>query len=333
MQCIPSVARASKRSKEEDVRKVFDEIVGDGLIVLTLDDLLSYLGDYLGLGQAEVERFYDQFGSPDGMTFERFRAGYALLNPFMVAQRSEELIIRKPGSLGAARQTYSPQQINLESLDDCEVYVCNPTAQVFVDFCKRCLILLGPCESSVFVRDCEDCVFWLAAQQLRTANCHRCTFHLYSKTEPIIEMSSEMSFAPWCAGYPGCTSHFAEIGFDPHRNLWNSVFDFSGEVCRSHWRILPLGEVVQLTLELSEPPGMENEPDSPGPAVTHAVLCAAPLASGESCGEGIANIPQSRPDLPPEPIGDVTVSTWVVRDQGLSRPVGLKALKEQASQS
>merc|ERR1719238_1652572 len=104
-----------------------------------------------------------------------------------MAQRSREIIIRKPGSLGG-------QQVNLDGLEDCEVYICDPTAQVFVDLCKRCAILIAPCESSAFVRDSEDCMIWLAAQQLRTRDLKRCSFHLYSHTEPVIETSEDLAF-------------------------------------------------------------------------------------------------------------------------------------------
>ena len=33
-----------------------------------------------------------------------------------------------------------------------------------------------------------------------------------------------------------------EVKFDVQKNMWNAIFDFSGEVGRSHWRILPLEE-------------------------------------------------------------------------------------------
>merc|ERR1712232_663884 len=98
--------------------------------------------------------------------------------------------------------------ITLDKLEDCEIYICDRTAQVFVDFCKRSSILIGPCESSVFVRDCEDCVIWVATQQLRTRDCNRCVFFLHSRTEPIIEESDDIAFAPWSAHYPKCSSHF-----------------------------------------------------------------------------------------------------------------------------
>jgi Tubulin binding cofactor C len=43
--------------------------------------------------------------------------------------------------------------------------------------------------------------FTVACRQLRTRDCHDCTFHLYVKTEPIIETSHNMKFAPFNAAY------------------------------------------------------------------------------------------------------------------------------------
>jgi len=98
------------------------------------------------------------------------------------------------------------------------------------------------------------------------------------------------------------------------KNMWNAIFDFSGEVGRSHWRILPLEEVVELHLELDEPPDAAAVSDSPVPKVTYEMLCAKPLTSGESCGQGVANIPQTRPDAPPAPAETVSAPTLVVKE-------------------
>merc|ERR1712124_237982 len=138
-----------------------------------------------------------------------------------------EVIMRKPGALGG-------QSLSVEEIEDCEMYICDTSAQALVDACKRCVIVLGPCESSAFIRECEDCICWLACQQLRTRDCKNCTFYLYSKTEPIIETSENLSFAPWTAKYPKCSQQFEQINFDPARNYWNAIFDFSGKADKSH---------------------------------------------------------------------------------------------------
>jgi len=288
------VARASHRSKDEEMRKAFDAMDYSSSGVLSFEDVQSYLCDHLGFGQAEAVSFHEKTKGADGkVTFEMFKKAYSSLNPYMLLNRKREVIVRKPGSLGG-------EQINLEQIEDCEVYICDTTAQVFVDFCKRSVVVLGPCESSAFIRDCEDCIFWIACKQFRTNNCRRCTFFLYAKTEPIIETSEELAFAPWCASYPACREHFANMGFEPDRNLWNAVFDFTGKLGQSNWRILSLEEVACLSLDLEDPPPAPK-PENPVPAVTHEILSAEPLASGESTGEGVANIPQTRPTPPPAP--------------------------------
>lgn len=306
------------------MRKAFDDMDTAGAGALSFEDLRSYMCDHLGFGQSEALRFFEQQGDVDtGITFAQFQSAYALLNPYMLSQRTEEVIMRKPGSIRG-------EGITLEKLEDCEVYICDRTAQVFVDFCKRSLILLGPCESSVFVRDCEDCTFWVAAQQLRTNNCRRCGFYLYARTEPIIETSEELSFAPWAARYPSCTSQFGQAGFDLKKNLWNGIFDFSGKADRSHWRIIPLAEIQELTVDLDEPPSEVALADNPAPAVTHEILCAAPIASGQSSGESIANIPQTRPPLPKQPVASVTVWKFSACDAEPYSVCGAKRLPPMA---
>merc|ERR1712139_80400 len=277
-----------------------------------------YLCDHLGFGRAEANQFFKQHAADGGIKFERFREGYATLNPYMISGREQEVIVRKPDSLRG-------EGITLERLEDCEIYICDRTAQVFLDFCKRCLVLIGPCESSVFVRDCEDCTIWLASQQLRTNNCNRCTFFMHARTEPIIETSDDLAFAPWAASYPKCSAHFQQAGFDPQKNLWNSIFDFSGKVDRSHWRILPLKEVLELSVELDEPPSETSPANNPVPRVTHDMLCAEPAPSGQSCGQGL-NIPQTRPPLPVSPGPSESLRSFPARDADPGELCGARRL-------
>jgi hypothetical protein len=319
------MARASKYSKEPEIRKAFDDIDVNGFGTLTFSDVLIYLCDHLGFGQSEALKMFHGKECP-GIDFEHFRQFYVALNPYMICHRSQEFIVRKPGCIRG-------EGVTLERVEDCEVYICDRSAQVFLDFCKRSLILVGPCESSVFVRDCEDCVFWVAAQQLRTNNCYRCTFFMYSRTEPIIETSDNLFFAPWTAKYPQCKAQFEQAGFDLQQNLWNAIFDFSGKADRSHWQIVPLGEICELTVELDEPPDEVTLADAPGLAVTHDMLCAAPCTSGQSCGQSLANIPQTRPPLPEQPAPLTTVAKFVFSDSTEYLQCGISRLNHATSQA
>ena len=70
--------------------------------------------------------------------------------------------------------------------------------------------------------------FTIACRQLRTRDCHDCTFHLYVKTEPIIETSHNVRFAPFNAAYRGHSKHLAAAGLTSP-NLWYAVYDFNDE--------------------------------------------------------------------------------------------------------
>lgn len=74
---------------------------------------------------------------------------------------------------------------------------------------------------SVFVRECSNCSFTIACKQLRTRDCHDCTFYLYSKTEPVIELSDGLTFAPFNAAFDG----HREVGRSP---LTHSLEEGSG---------------------------------------------------------------------------------------------------------
>eukprot|EP00927_Polykrikos_kofoidii_P015135 TRINITY_DN16716_c0_g1_i1.p1 TRINITY_DN16716_c0_g1~~TRINITY_DN16716_c0_g1_i1.p1 ORF type:complete len:1738 (+),score=336.76 TRINITY_DN16716_c0_g1_i1:566-5215(+) len=300
-QGLPLVARATKYSKDPEIRKAFDDMDIHDRGRLDFDDVRSYMCDYLGYGQLDARAFFDRYASGEGpeygVSYESFMRGYPLMNPFKIEHRLGEVVFRKPGALNG-------QMLALNKLENCEVFVCDRSAQVFVDFCKSCLILLGPCESSIFARDCEDCVFWIASQQLRTNNCKGCTFYLYSKSEPVIETSTGLAFAPWTASYPKCAEHFAAGKFDTNKNMWNGIFDFTSEKDNAHWRILALDEIVSLEVEVDDCPSETAPRSNPVPCVTHQMLCADPLPSEESCGQGIADIPQSRPSLPRPPPED-----------------------------
>ena len=61
-------------------------------------------------------------------------------------------------------------------------------------------VFIGPCESSVFLRTCEDIRAVVACQQFRTRDVHRLDVLLLSTSQPSIEATSEARI--------GCFSFF-----------------------------------------------------------------------------------------------------------------------------
>lgn len=224
------------------------------------------------------------------MDLAGLKKGFASLNPYLISKRKDCTIWRKRGSISAPGS-----QMNLEDLVDCEVFVCDRTEQAFVDECSGCAVLIGCCSGPTFVRDCKGCTFWVATRQLRTRDCVDCKFFLHSHTEPIIESSKDLAFAPFAASYPGVAEHFREAKMDADRNFWNAIFDFTGKADGANWRILPLGECCELDVRTEESSGGYQCPSAP---LSHALLCQAPLRSDEGSGQSLVDLPQTRPALP-----------------------------------
>ena len=62
---------------------------------------------------------------------------------------------------------------------------------------------MGSSGESVFIRNCNNCTFYVCCKQLRLRDCVDCKFSLYSQTEPVIETSNGIAFTPFSGGFPG----------------------------------------------------------------------------------------------------------------------------------
>merc|ERR1712139_575634 len=132
------------------------------------------------------------FKEGSGVTLEGLKKGINTLSPYMVSKKTGSLIVRKPGAFGE----HDGVDFALAELKDCTVLICDRTEQISIDFLENCYVLLGPCNTSTFIRDCKNCTFWCATRQFRTRDCKSCDFYLYSNTDPIIESSENLRIAP-----------------------------------------------------------------------------------------------------------------------------------------
>lgn len=65
--------------------------------------------------------------------------------------------------------------------------------------------------------------------------------HLYSKTDPIVEASHHMLFAPFNGACPRLDAAFRSSSLPPAANHWNRLFDFSKDdatLPTPHWALM-----------------------------------------------------------------------------------------------
>lgn len=120
-------------------------------------------------------------------------------------------LIKTPG-------TIQGQVFNLMQLDNCTVYLLDHSEAVYVDECRNCSIYIGPVGGACFLRNCQSSNFSIACMQLRTRECNDLTIYLYSLSDPHIEKSFGIKFAPYNLAYPQQDKHFKIANLDPETN-------------------------------------------------------------------------------------------------------------------
>jgi len=159
------------------------------------------------------------------------------LNPadFKVASVTDGVVVKKPGDVDGV-------QFLVEDCTNSHVILVDMVGPIAMDNCKGCTVVVGPSDSSVFIRDCSDCDIIVGCQQLRLRDCRNVRILLHSQTGPIIESSSGIKFGCYSYDYFGIGKHFKEHNFCVLKNLWYSVYDFTpatvGKPC-NHQLMVP----------------------------------------------------------------------------------------------
>lgn len=140
---------------------------------------------------------------------------------FMLMDRKGEKVTRDPGSLRG-------YDFVIDGCEHCEIRLLDRTAQVQVDYCKDCKILIGPVGGSIFARNCERCVIFAACQQLRTRECVDCDIILLIPGHPIIETSHNIRFGALPRDvYGEFETQMKEANLTVTKNHWDNIYDFS----------------------------------------------------------------------------------------------------------
>jgi hypothetical protein len=191
------------------------------------------------------------FKTPDGKEFDT-RAEWrdymmATFYTYKDKKNLSEPLIKSPGDIdGQMFDIGDCENSTLVIMDNCE--------QVQIDQVKNCRIFIGACASSIFIRNCENCVFYTSCRQLRLREVVNSTFYIYSMSEVHIEYSNGLKFAPFNGGYPEHLKHLNAANLDPNHNLWYDIFDHNDPAkTHSNWSLLPVSEYEESWFPAGEP--------------------------------------------------------------------------------
>ena len=159
---------------------------------------------------------------PDGKGFQNRTAyrKYLFAKYYSFSDREGDFLCKRQGDIDG-------QAFNLSRLTDCEVQLLDHSDQVLADYLQGCRVFIGPSAGSVFLRNCENCSITVAAKQLRTRDCKNCRFYVYSKTEPVIEMTEDVEVRCFNGSYEGMDADFRAANLDRAVDNWSKIHDFS----------------------------------------------------------------------------------------------------------
>lgn len=136
--------------------------------------------------------------------------------------------------------TIDGQMFDIADCEDAELVVMDHCEQVQIDEVKNSRVFVGACESSMFIRNCTGCTFFVACRQLRLREVTDCTFYCFSTAEVHIEYSNTVRFAPFNGGYPEQAAHLSTAKLPVDHNLWYDIFDHNDPAkTRTNWSLLP----------------------------------------------------------------------------------------------
>lgn len=147
--------------------------------------------------------------------------------------------------------TINSQVFNMEKLSDCEVFILDISETIYIDNCSNCKFYVAPVRGSFYIRDSQNCTCSVSCKQLRAKNCTGITFFLYSVSDPHIESSFDMKFAPYNFSYPGQNVDFKKVGFDEKQNKWCKVYDHSSAEGDGHFSLLPSNQFKKVEKKLN----------------------------------------------------------------------------------
>ncbi|KAL3077570.1 hypothetical protein niasHS_012276 [Heterodera schachtii] len=154
---------------------------------------------------------------------------------FRFANETGKTLVKEPGQLNG-------QSFQIERCKDSLILLMDRTASLTVDDSRDCVILAGPCQGSIFLRDCSGILILAVCQQFRTRDCRQLVAHLFCATSPTIE-ETDVTICPLLLNYSELLPQMHSAGLSPFVNHWSKVHNFTPETGKCH--LSPHGVVLQ----------------------------------------------------------------------------------------
>ena len=140
---------------------------------------------------------------------------------FMIKDKENETIYRHYGDLNGA-------DFKLRNNKNCEIYILDWSKGMYIDDCVDCKIFCGPIDGSIFIRGSKNCQLSLIARQVRFRNCENLKVFTYCPSDPAVESSFNIYFAPVNAFFPHLKELFVKGEFkSDEKNHIDTPYDFT----------------------------------------------------------------------------------------------------------
>lgn len=139
------------------------------------------------------------------------------------------------------------RQLNIHNLDNCKVIALGNPSTLQIASLRNCTVIVGPTSRSAFIKDCINCKFMIACQQLRIHNTKNTQFYLHVTGAAIIENCHDVQFAPYTIKYPELKEHYCKSGLDLKTNYWDKIEDFhwlNENENSPNWSVIPEKERI-----------------------------------------------------------------------------------------
>jgi len=153
------------------------------------------------------------------------------------------LLGRKGETIVLDKHTLAGGDVFIKECEDCTIFLCGSMGALRTEQIRNCVIMTGPITGGCLMEGATDCVFHMAAHQMRLHHSHGCDYYLQMRSTPIIEDCSTLRFAPYALEYPELPLELdeADLSATACGENWSNVQDFKWlrQQQSPNWCILP----------------------------------------------------------------------------------------------